>query len=79
MTTYYEKLRQAVKIDRELLNEDGAEQLERQLNRFLTYERCPGDFFPGAPCPDREDVCPEVKISCSRCWRREATSDDPRV
>lgn len=77
--TYYEKLRSAIKIDRELLDEAGVERLEVRIEAYLTCNCCPGCFFPGAPAPDVDDdyKCP-VGGSCSECWKQEVEPNADR-
>lgn len=78
--TYLEKVMQAVKFDKELL--DLTEQslayfkdaVKDGVGSALSDEYCPGFFFTGAPSQDDDKTCLE-KLDCDSdcfdCWNQE--------
>lgn len=72
--TYLEKLRMAIKVDREILSVEKAEMVALQINKCLKVVYCPGDYFPGAPRPSDDCVCP-FEGSCNDCWNQEIDAD----
>ena len=47
--TYLEKVMQAVKLDKELLTEEQADQLKETFQPAIGTNFCPGDFIIGGP------------------------------
>ena len=63
--TYIEKLKQAIKMDKELLP-DSSELIEKTIEMIIENS-CPRDFFKDAPDQDLE--C--MKRTCADCWNSE--------
>ena len=68
--TYLEKVMQAVKLDKELLTEEQADQLKETFQPAIGTNFCPGDFIIGGPMQVK-NTCPN-SIHCWCCWTQEA-------
>lgn len=64
--TYIEKLKQAIKVDKELIP-SGTEMVEKLIG-IIIVQSCPRDFFIGGPDCDGE-YCKRKK--CWGCWGSE--------
>ena len=74
--TYLEKVMQAVKLDKELLTEEQADQLKETFQPAIGTNFCPGDFIIGGPMQVK-NTCPNLSIAGVVGLRRRMT-DDPR-
>ena len=72
--TYLEKLRMAIKVDREILSAQRADMLECYISETLIRCCCPGSHFPGAPRPSDDCICP-FDGGCRDCWNQEIEAD----
>lgn len=64
--TRRELIEQAIKIDKELLNDTQITELQQCIRDIFKF-RCTVDFFT---VPDPEGECTTV-VSCDACWDKE--------